>query len=181
MDKKKDLKEKPTAEEHLPVEEPVTGGANGPAAEQGPSPLEELQGEFSALNERYLRVLAEYDNYRKRSAKERENLYPQAQADALTPLLSVLDNFDRALQTECSDESFRKGMEMIYNSLWEALTKLGVEAIGTAGEPFDPLLHNAVLHVEDDTIGENTVQEVFQKGYQMKGKVLRYAMVKVAN
>lgn len=128
-----------------------------------------------------MRTLAEYDNYRKRSAKERESIYPEAKAAVLTDFLPVLDNFTRAMETQCADPDFKKGMEMIYTAFLETLHKQGVEEMGAAGEPFDPNLHNAVMHVEDDTFPEGSICEVFQKGYRMGEKVLRCAMVKVAN
>lgn len=148
---------------------------------QETSPLEELQQEFASLNERYLRTLAEYDNYRKRSSKERDSIYPEAKASVLTGLLAVMDNFSRAMETPCSDSEFKKGVEMIYHSFQEALSKQGVEELGTVGEPFDPNCHNAVMHVQDEEFGENAVCEVFQKGYRMGDRILRCAMVKVAN
>lgn len=143
--------------------------------------LQKLQDDFAELGDRYVRTLAEYDNYRKRSVKEREGIYPEAKAATIMEFLPVADNFKRALTFECVDADFKKGMEMIFTSLEETIKKLGVEEIGTVGELFDPELHNAVMHVEDETITESTVVEVFQQGYKMGDRVLRYAMVKVAN
>lgn len=143
--------------------------------------LQKLQDDFAELGDRYVRTLAEYDNYRKRSVKEREGIYPEAKAATIMEFLPVLDNFKRALTFECADTEFKKGMEMIFTSFEEAIKKLGVEEIGTVGELFDPALHNAVMHIEDEAITESTVVEVFQQGYKMGDRVLRYAMVKVAN
>ncbi len=145
------------------------------------SELEQLQEKYNDLNDRYLRTLAEYDNFRKRSQKERDLIYPEAQASTVAQFLPVLDNFERAMSFECNDEEFKKGMEMISQSFQDVMQKLGVEAVGEAGEAFDPLKHNAVMHVEDEEQGEGIVVEVFQKGYKIGDKVVRYAMVKVAN
>ena len=150
------------------------------AAEE-PTALEQLEEEYRQLNDRYLRTLAEYDNFRKRSSKEREAIYPEAKADTVKEFLTVADSFSRALSFECAEKKKKKGMEMIHTTLLGAFQKLGVEAFGKPGETFDPSLHNAVMHVEDDSLGENTIAEVFQEGYRMGDKVLRYAMVKVAN
>ncbi len=144
--------------------------------------IEELEKELAAAKEAHIRTLAEYDNYRKRSVKEKESIYSDAKASCLSELLPVLDNFDRALNVQQADaESYRKGMEMINASFIETLKKLGVEAFGEKGEEFDPNFHNAVMSVEDDTLGENVIAEVFNKGYKLGDKVLRHAVVKVAN
>lgn len=163
----------------LPQVEDAAGQPQEEAKE--PTALEKLEEEYRQLNDRYLRTLAEYDNFRKRSAKEREAVYPEAKADTVKEFLTVADNFARALSFECADAEFKKGVEMIHTSLQDAFRKLGVEPFGAAGDPFDPSLHNAVMHVEDDALGDNTIAEVFQVGYRMGDKVLRYAMVKVAN
>ncbi len=131
------------------------------------------------LNERYVRMLAEYDNFRKRTAKERDGIYSDAYIDALTNILPVLDNLERA--EGCEDaEALRKGLELTLKSFRDTLEKMGVKEIDTAG-PFDPNLHNAVMHVEDEAYGENAIAEVLMKGYQKDDKILRYSMVKVAN
>ena len=142
---------------------------------------EEQTAALSAEKDKYLRLAAEYDNYRKRSQKERENVYTDAKADTVLQLLPVYDNLERALKAECSDGAFYKGVEMIMDQLMGIFTKLGVEVIQAAGQTFDPALHNAVIHVEDETLGENVVAEEFQKGFTLNGKVIRFAMVKVAN
>ena len=142
---------------------------------------EEKEAALSAEKDKYLRLAAEYDNYRKRSQKEKESVYGDAKADTVLQLLPVYDNLERALKAECSDTAFYKGVEMIMDQLMGIFAKLGVEVIQAAGQPFDPALHNAVIHVEDETLGENTVAEEFQKGFTLNGKVIRFAMVKVAN
>lgn len=144
--------------------------------------IEELEKELAAAKEAHIRTLAEYDNYRKRSVKEKESIYSDAKASCLSELLPVLDNFDRALNVQQADaESYKKGMEMINNSFMDILKKLGVEAFGEKGEEFDPNFHNAVMSIEDDSLGENVIAEVFNKGYKLGDKVLRHAVVKVAN
>ena len=142
----------------------------------------ELEKDLAAAKEAHIRTLAEYDNYRKRTAKEKEATWIDAKAVCLSELLPVLDNFDRALGVTDSDfESYKKGVEMIYQGFCETLKKLGVEAFGEEGDEFDPNFHSAVMHVEDDSLGENVIAQVFSKGYKIGEKVLRPAMVKVAN
>ena len=141
----------------------------------------QLQKQIDELNDKLLRTLAEYDNYRKRSIKEKDAIYPQAKADTVEKFLPIIDNFERAMQTECSDEAFKKGIEMIFQSFIKTMTDLSVEEIGKEGETFNPDLHNAVMHVEDENYGENVVAQVLQKGYKIGDRVVRYAMVKVAN
>ena len=144
--------------------------------------IAELEKELAASKEAHIRTLAEYDNYRKRTAKEKEGTYNDAKAMCMTELLPVLDNFDRALSVESTDaESYKKGVEMIHTSFCEILKKLGVEAFGEAGEPFDPNFHNGVMHIEDEALGENVIAQVFSKGYKIGEKILRPAMVQVAN
>ncbi len=152
------------------------------AAQQEPSKEEELTKELAAAKEAHIRTLAEYDNYRKRTAKEKEGIYGDAKADCMKALLGVLDNFDRALNVDSSDfESYKKGVEMIYTNFCEILKSLGVEAFGEKGEQFDPNFHNGVMHIEDESLGENVIAEVFSKGYKLGDRVLRPAMVQVAN
>ena len=142
--------------------------------------LESVKAELAALNDTYLRLAAEYDNFRRRSQKEREGVYGEAYADALAALFPVVDNLERAVQFSDGD-SVQKGVSMTLASVKETLQKLGVTEINPVGETFDPNFHNAVLHVEDETVGESVVVEVLQKGYARGDRVLRYAMVKVAN
>ena len=162
------------------VEEEVK--AEDTVAEETPSKEAELEKELAATREAHIRTLAEYDNYRKRTAKEKEGIYGDAKADCMKSLLGVLDNFDRALSVDNSDfESYKKGVEMIYTNFCEILKGLGVEAFGEAGEAFDPNFHNGVMHIEDESLGENVIAQVFSKGYKIGDKVLRPAMVQVAN
>ena len=142
----------------------------------------ELEKDLAAAREAHIRTLAEYDNYRKRTAKEKEAAWVDAKASCMAELLPILDNFDRALGVTDSDlESYKKGVEMIYQGFCDTLKKLGVEAFGEEGEEFDPNFHSAVMHVEDEAMGENVIAQVFSKGYKIGDKVLRPAMVKVAN
>ncbi len=143
--------------------------------------LTRLKEAHATLNDKYLRMLAEYDNYRKRTARERESLYPEAEAGLLTRLLPFVDDLERAMGSPCSDPEYKKGMEMIVGSLKEFFSSLGVEELGAPGEGFDPNLHHAVMHVEDEALGENVVVEVLQKGYRRGERLLRCAMVKTAN
>jgi molecular chaperone GrpE len=142
--------------------------------------LEEKNAEIAAQNDRYLRMMAEYDNFRKRSAKEREGIYADAYADALTSILPIIDNLERAVGfTEA--EQVQKGVEMILKSAGDVLTKMGVEAFGAKGDIFDPNMHNAVMHIDDEEHKEGEIVEVFQKGYKKGDKIIRYAMVQTAN
>lgn len=143
--------------------------------------MEGLAKLVADVNDKYLRLAAEYDNYRKRTAKEKESVYGDAKADTIKPLLAVYDNLERGIAQYDESDVHRQGLELILRQFTEALTKLGVTEIEAKGQPFDPGLHNAVMHVEDETAGENTVVEVFQKGFMLGDKVLRFAMVKVAN
>ena len=142
--------------------------------------LEAAKQITAALNDKYLRMLAEYDNYRKRTTKEKEACYTDACADALAALLPVLDNLERAALFRDS-ESVAKGVEMTLGSFNEVFNKFGIKTVGAVGEKFDPNLHNAVLHIEDENFGEGEIVEVLRKGYALGDKILRYAMVKVAN
>jgi molecular chaperone GrpE (heat shock protein)/predicted small lipoprotein YifL len=147
--------------------------------------MEKMEGLAKSLadeQDKYLRLAAEYDNYRKRTAKEKENLYADAKIDTIKALLGVYDNLERGLAQYGDEESpHRKGLEMVFNQFKESLKKLGVETMDAAGKPFDPEKHNAVMHVEDENYGENTVVEVLQQGFTLGDKVLRFAIVKVAN
>ena len=146
--------------------------------------LEAKEAEAAELNDRYARLYAEYENFRKRTAKELEGKAADAACDTLAQILPVLDNLERAAQynTEDSAETpMGKGLELTLKSFVETLSKLGVNEIEAAGKPFDPNFHNAVMHVEDENLGENEVVEVFMKGYAKGDKVLRHSMVKVAN
>ena len=143
--------------------------------------LDEVRNSLATAEERFLRLAAEYDNFRKRTAKEKESIWNDATAAAVTALLPVFDNLERALKQETADAAYKKGVEMTMTGLRDAMAKLGVEEIPALGETFDPKLHNAVMHVEDENAEENTVVEVFQQGFRLGEKVLRFSMVKVAN
>lgn len=147
--------------------------------------MEKMEGLAKALaaeQDKYLRLAAEYDNYRKRTAKEKESLYTDAKIDTVNALLGVYDNLERGIAQYGDEESpHRKGLEMVFNQFKESLKKLGVETMDAVGQPFDPEKHNAVMHIEDESYGENTVVEVLQQGFMLGDKVLRFAIVKVAN
>ena len=143
--------------------------------------LEAEEKKNADLKNQLLRTAAEYDNYRKRTAKEKESLWTDVKADTAGAFLPVYDNLERALKQDTADEAFKKGVEMTMNQLKEVLTKLGITEIPAQGQPFDPKYHNAVMHVEDESLGQNVVAEVFQTGFQCGEKVIRFAMVKVAN
>lgn len=149
--------------------------------EEEQSEEEKLKAELSEQKDKYLRVMAEYDNFRKRTAKERLELISTAKADAVTQILPVIDNFERALSAQTQDETYKAGIEMIFKQFGDVLKNLGIEEINPLGETFDPNVANAVNQIEDENLGENEVAQVFQKGYRIGDKVLRYAMVVVAN
>jgi molecular chaperone GrpE len=156
--------------------------------EKKPSELDRLKAETESLkqqladaNDKYLRMLAEYDNFRRRSAKERQGVWADAVSDTVKALLPIADNLERAAASDGDAETVRRGLEMTLKALHEMLTKQGMEAFGEVGETFDPALHNAVMHIEDENLGENQVAEVFQRGYRIGDKIVRFAMVKVAN
>ena len=190
--KKKDIPaQEPEKESAAPVTEETENKEETPTQDAAPETftvtkeqMEKMEGLaklVADVNDKYLRLAAEYDNYRKRTAKEKENIYGDAKADTIKPLLAVYDNLERGIAQYDEADVHRQGLELILRQFSEALTKLGVTEIEAEGQPFDPERHNAVMHVEDDAAGENTVVEVFQKGFMLGDKVLRFAMVKVAN
>ena len=142
--------------------------------------LEAKESELAELQDKYMRMMAEYDNFRKRSAKEREGVYADAYADALTSILPIIDNLERAVGVTDAD-GMLKGLEMTLKGADEALKKMGVEAFGAEGDAFDPNIHNAVMMVDDENHNEGEIVSVFQKGYKKGDKIIRYAMVTVAN
>ena len=142
---------------------------------------EALEREKAALNDKYLRLCAEYDNFRRRSQKEKDGLYGDIKADTVQKFLPVYDNLERALKQGTEDGAYRKGVEMIMTQFNTTLEKLGVKKIESLGKTFDPNLHNAVMHVDDPEQGENVIVDVFQDGFMIGEKVIRFAMVKVAN
>ena len=151
------------------------------AKQKEASEFEKAQQALAQEHDSYLRLAAEYDNYRKRSQKEKDNLYTEIRSETVEKFLPVYDNLERALAQETQDAAFKKGVEMTMNQLVSVMEKLGVESFGAAGDHFDPQLHNAVMHIEDESLGENVIAEVFQKGFKVGEKVVRFAMVKVAN
>lgn len=167
---------KPEAEK---AEEKKTEEKKGKDKKEEKKP--DLKAEMDALNDKYLRICAEYDNFRKRSQKEKDSLYGDVKAETLKKFLPVYDNLVRALAQSTEDEAYRRGVEMIMNQFNVTMEKLGVTEIECLGKKFDPAFHNAVMHVEDEEKGENEIVEVFQKGFMMGDKVIRFAMVKVAN
>lgn len=171
-------KTKPEAEEQEQVK---TEAPAEETAKADAKPATDWEAKYNDLNDRYLRMAAEYDNFRKRTAKEKEAIWNDAKADAALAFLPVYDNLERALKQETADEAYKKGVEMTMNQLKTVLEKLGITEIEALGQPFDPTLHNAVMHIEDENFGENTVAEVFQAGFRLGDKVVRFAMVKVAN
>ena len=153
------------------------------AKQQEASEFEKAQQALAQEHDSYLRLAAEYDNYRKRSQKEKDNLYTEIRSETVEKFLPVYDNLERGLAQFGAedDDPHKKGLEMIFNQYKEALTKLGVTPIDCVGKEFDPERHNAVMHIEDESCGENTVVEVLQQGFMLGDKVLRFAIVKVAN
>ena len=184
MSKKEKQNETPQQEpavEEQDVKQEVAAEPEETAVDPLLSELESLKDQVAGQEEKYLRLAAEYDNYRKRTAKEKESLWTDVKADTAGAFLPVYDNLERALKQDTADEAFKKGVEMTMNQLKEVLTKLGITEIPAQGRPFDPKYHNAVMHVEDESLGQNVVAEVFQTGFQCGEKVIRFAMVKVAN
>ena len=160
---------------------PAEEAAEKTAEEKLADEVEQLKKQLGEEKEKYLRLDAEYYNYRTRSLKEKQDAYDSALIKFTTDILSVVDNFERALAAETEDATYKKGIEMIFNQYVDILGKLGVAEIEAQGKPFDPNFHNAVTQVEDDSFGENTVSQVYQKGYTLGKKVIRPAMVVVAN
>ena len=175
----------PETEEAAAVEEEVETAANTEEVSDGTSELEtklaESEKALAEKDKQYQYLAAEYDNFRRRSAKEKTDAYSSAKADAALAFLPVFDNLQRALAAPCTDAAYAKGVEMTMTQLRQVLEKLGIKEIDALNQPFDPNLHNAVMHVDDDSVGESTVVEVFQSGFKMGDKVIRFAMVKVAN
>ena len=175
---KKDKKEKENVAEEV-IEETAEVQEETPAQEVPEvNPFEE---KYNAEHDAHLRLAAEYDNFRKRTIKEKEASYGNGKADAVAKMLPVYDNLERALNQETTDAAFKKGVEMTMAELVKIFTTLGVEIFGNVGDQFDPNLHNAVMHIENEDLGENSISAVFQKGFKIGDKVVRFAMVQVAN
>ena len=143
--------------------------------------LAALQAKLDQEHDAYLRLAAEYDNFRKRSQKEKDSLYQDAKTDTVSKILPVFDNLERAVNQPTEDEAYKKGVEMTMSGLRDVMSALGVTEFGEAGDAFDPNMHNAVMHIEDESLGENVIAQVFQKGFKIGEKVVRFAMVQVAN
>ena len=170
---KKNKKETPA--EEVMEETPVT-----PEAEETPE-INEWEEKYNAEHDAHLRLAADYDNFRKRTIKEKEQSYGNGKADAVEKLLPVYDNLERALNQPTEDEAYKKGVEMTMTQLVNIFAGLGVEIFGNVGDAFDPNIHNAVMHTEDEALGENVISQVFQKGFKLGEKIVRFAMVQVAN
>ena len=151
------------------------------APAQAGAELEAAKAALAAQEDKYLRLAAEYDNYRKRTAKEKEALWTDIKADTAAAFLPVYDNLERAVNQPTADEAYKKGVEMTMNQLKGVFSKLGISEIPALGEQFDPNLHNAVMHIDSEELGENVISQVFQAGFHCGEKVIRFAMVQVAN
>ena len=189
---KKEKQKKAAAAEPAAETEPVKEETDEVSAEQTPneepakeeagqSEAEKLRAELAREHDQYLRLAAEYDNFRKRSRKEKEALYTDVKAETVAKFLPVFDDLERALANETADEAYKKGVELTMAGLRKVMTGLGVEEFGETGDPFDPNAHNAVMHVENEELGENVIAQVFQKGFRIGEKVIRHAVVQVAN
>lgn len=168
-----------TPEEQIQQEEPEV--EETPAEQTPEAPAEDFKEKYEHEHDAFLRLAAEYDNFRKRSQKEKDASYTNGKSDALAKLLPVYDNLERAVNQPTEDAAFKKGVEMTMTQLVKIFSDLGVEIFGEVGEEFDPNLHNAVMHTEDENLGENVISQVFQKGFKTGEKVVRFAMVQVAN
>jgi len=174
---KKEKKQETPAEETVETPEVPEEVTETPEVQEV-NPWEE---KYNAEHDSFLRLAADYDNFRKRTVKEKEASYGNGRADTVGKLLPVYDNLERALNQPTEDAAYKKGVEMTMNELVKILSGMGVEIFGSAGDAFDPNLHNAVMHIDDETLEENTVSQVFQKGFKLGDKVIRFAMVQVAN
>ena len=172
------MAKKEKEKKEIPVEETAETPVEETAEAVEVNPWEE---KFNLEHDAHLRLAAEYDNYRKRTLKEKESSYLNGKSDAVEKLLPVYDNLERALNQPTEDAAYKKGVEMTMNELVKIFAGLGVEIFGQAGEEFNPELHNAVMHTEDETLGENVISQVFQKGFKIGEKIVRFAMVQVAN
>ena len=165
--------------QEVPAEETVeTPEVQEQEAAPEVNPWEE---KYNAEDDSFLRLAADYDNFRKRTIKEKEASYGNGKADAIEKILPIYDNLERAMNQACTDEAYKKGVEMTMNELLKIFGNLGVEIFGQVGEEFNPEFHNAVMHTEDESLGENVISQVFLKGFKLGDKVVRFAMVQVAN
>lgn len=173
--------ETPVTEATQTAEEAAPEVVQEPAPQPEPDPLAEAQAALEKEHDNYLRLAAEYDNYRKRSQKEKDNMFRDGKASAIEKFLPVYDNLSRALEQETADAAYKKGVEMTMTGLVEILKKMEVTVYGEPGDIFDPNLHNAVMHIDDDNYKEGEIVQVFQKGFSLGDKVIRHAMVQTAN
>ncbi len=173
--------ETPVTETAQTAEEAAPEVVQEPAPQPEPDPLAEAQAALEKEHDNYLRLAAEYDNYRKRSQKEKDNMFRDGKASAIEKFLPVYDNLSRALEQETADAAYKKGVEMTMTGLVEILKKMEVTVYGEPGDIFDPNLHNAVMHIDDDNYKEGEIVQVFQKGFSLGDKVIRHAMVQTAN
>lgn len=164
--------------QETPVEETLEQAEK---TQQEAPETEQWEEKYNAEHDAYLRLAADYDNFRKRTAKEKDQLYTSGKAEAVEKLLPVYDNLERAMNQPTEDAAYKKGVEMTMTQLVAILNGLGVEIFGNVGDSFDPNIHNAVMHTEDEEAEENTITQVFQKGFKMGEKIVRFAMVQVAN
>ena len=181
MSKKEHKQSKNPVTEEPTDQTTETEQAKAQTEETAEAQTEEKTEPQAAEHDQFLRLAAEYDNFRKRSRKEREDLYTTIRAETVAKFLPVFDDLERALHNETVDEAYKKGVELTMTELRKIMTGLGVEEFGEVGDTFDPNAHNAVMHVEDESLGENTLAQIFQKGFRIGEKVIRFAVVKVAN
>ena len=177
---KKEKKQEIPAEETVETVETPETQETAPETPEVPevNPWEE---KYNAEHDSFLRLAADYDNFRKRTVKEKDASYGNGKADAIAKILPIYDNLERAVNQPCTDEAYKKGVEMTMNELLKIFSSLGVEVFGQVGEEFNPEFHNAVMHTEDESLGENVISQVFLKGFKLGDKVVRFAMVQVAN
>lgn len=185
---KKDKEKKTPTEETVKAEEkaPETAAPEAElpaeeAAPEAPAQKDPWEEKYNQERDAHLRLAAEYDNFRKRTIKEKEASYGNGKSDAVAKILPIYDNLERALNQPTEDAAYKKGVELTMTELLKILTGLGVEVFGQPGESFDPALHNAVMHTEDESLGENVISQVFQKGFRLGDRIIRFAMVQVAN
>ena len=167
--------------EQTPAEELTEEIQETPEASEEETPVNPFEEKYNEEHDSYLRLAADYDNFRKRTVKEKEQSYGNGKADTIEKLLPVYDNLERALNQPTEDAAYKKGVEMTMTQLVGILNGMGVEIYGENGDAFDPNLHNAVMHTEEEDVAENTITQVFQKGFKMGEKIIRFAMVQVAN
>lgn len=180
-EKKKDVKSTEAEMENSVETENTAEEAVSDTADERDKIIEDLNGKLLEANDKLLRTVAEYDNFRKRSQKEKEAIYSDSKTDVISKLLPVIDNFERAAAADSDLENYKKGIDMTVKQLLDVFSSLGVEAFGAEGEEFDPNIHNGVMHIDDENLGESVISQVYSKGYKMGEKIIRHATVIVAN